>query len=279
MHGGAGYGLPELYRDLSQHQQAIQQLQAGQNGIAAQLRQVSTLSEQAQQQIIALRQQLQSGLGQDSSQVQAQVQRVQDVVSELQQKINFDASSLSRPRTIDDIPGIRTPRWYTVEIAVAELSTARANNTINIDPAGPFIVEQIQAMWQYTDTDIVPAGLLGRVLPISAYGMLIANGGQTAIATIITNLVSFVPEISLEIEVSGSGRFWTNQKLYGPSLYCAPNNPLYLGTQGWVDTTDAIRTWITPEVAMTFAGKVIVTYHGFQILTSLRISQLLGFAE
>lgn len=252
---------------LQSHEQRLAQIEANNNNLAAQCRQLGSLYGQLQGQLAAP-----GGLGNADP---AAIEQLRAKISELEQSINFDSTSLARPRTISDIPGIRTPRWYTVEIAIPAASTTQANNTINIDPAGPFIITQMQAQWVYTDSTISPAGLLNRVFPVTAFHSLINNGAATAIATVATN-IALIPELSFEIEIAGSGRKWTSQKIYGPSLY-GVQNPLYYGQEGWVDTTDSIRTYVNPEVAMTYAGKAVVTYTGFQILTSLRISEMLGF--
>lgn len=245
------------------------------NSVAALLRQHKAGIEELARLYKEVRDEL-SSLGRDREGAVQRVEVLQRALSELEQRTSFDKSSALRPRTIDDVPGVRTPQWYTVEVTFTSGQTATTFNTVEISPEGPFIVNQVQAYWQITDTSD-PANGLGRILPVSAATAFFNQLGGTALATLIGN-ISEVPELSFQFEVLGSGRFWTNQKVYGAALY-GGSNPLYVAHMGWIDTSDRIKVHVTPEIATPHAGKAIVIFHGFQILTSLRLSQLQGFAQ
>lgn len=198
-------------------------------------------------------------------------------------------------KDLDDIPGVRTPRWYEVDVDIAANGTQTTFNTAEISPDGPFVITQMQPYWMITDTDNAnfPVGgfaAAGRVLPCSAYALLLAQLGSpdATAAPAWTNLGDLfstalatapyreVPELSFQIEIAGSGRFWTNRAIPAAAFY-GEWNPLYSGIAGWVERTDRIVLHVTPEVAMTYAGRVRMVFHGYQILGHVNIGEALGY--
>jgi len=188
-----------------------------------------------------------------------------------------------RPKWLEDIHGPRTPRLYSVEVPFSEDDTGKTQQSTEIAPDGPFIITDWQAFWRVTDTDDAAfsgtgtsAMWIGRHLPISAHQMVANDAGAIAPATLMgTNLIDF-PEISLEIEVAGSGRFWTNQKIPGAAFHGVNGNSGYTGIHGWVERTDRLVVHATPERAAPHDGRVVVVFNGYQILAPISIAEALN---
>ena len=105
-------------------------------------------------------------------------------------------------RTVEDIPGIRVPRWYQVTIlfdfTISDLGyqsqpISQFEGSIGISPDGPFIATQVTPLWQPLDLDyedyanpqlntFVPSSIenvvIGRYLPTTLYGNIAKNLGR-----------------------------------------------------------------------------------------------------
>ena len=220
--------------------------------------------------------------------------------------LNKQISSLDKwnnvIKDIDDIPGVRTPRWYEVDVEFAYGANTLSFNSVEISPDGPFIMTQIQPYFKITadqtteyDQDLYGSAVpTGRILPCSAYPLLLNTLGNSiggASATPFANkqlgdilgsgtadvdVLGAIPEFSFQIEIAGSGRFWTNRSIPAPAFY-GEYNPLYTGIAGWVERTDRIVVHCTPEVAVPARGTVKVVFHGYQILGHVSVGQALGY--
>lgn len=179
-------------------------------------------------------------------------------------------------RDLDDIPGIRTPRWYEVDVDLAANATQTTFNTAEISPDGPFIITQIQPYFEITDTDaanfpVSNVAPTGRILPCSAFPLLLSQLGSD-VGGVASDLDTYfnagsgpfteVPELSFQFEIAGSGRFWTNRAIPAASLY-GESNPLYTGIAGWVERTDRIVVHVTPTATLPYAGRVRMVFHGY----------------
>ena len=216
-------------------------------------------------------------------------------------------------RDLEDIPGVRTPRWYEVDVLFdAGDSTLRFNST-EISPDGPFVITQMQPYYTYGTASqldqhmigddsggiaINASAFAGRTVPCSAYPFLTKNLGgvgaehlagpdrNTFAGAMIANFLvnsaanfaplSAIPEFSFQIEIAGSGRFWTNRAIPAASFY-GEDNPLYTGIAGWVERTDRIVLHCTPDVNVPIGGRVRMVFHGYQILGHVNIGQALGY--
>ena len=206
-------------------------------------------------------------------------------------------------RDLEDIPGVRTPRWYEVDVTFDQGDTQLRFNSAEISPDGPFIITQMQPYYTYTqDTadaafNNVTGGLAvaGRTVPCSAFPFLLNQLGGVTDATgatqftnaLIGNLaevgtatapapLNAIPEFSFQIEIAGSGRFWTNRAIPAAAFY-GESNPLYSGIAGWVERTDRIVVHCTPDVTIPIGGRVRMVFHGYQILGHVNIGQALGY--
>ncbi len=105
-------------------------------------------------------------------------------------------------RTVEDVPGIRVPRWYQVTLLFdinASLNPYQSQpisqneGSIGISPDGPFIVTQVTPLWQPLDLDYTQYSnpylntapqtdlenvVIGRYLPTTIYGNVAKNLGR-----------------------------------------------------------------------------------------------------
>jgi len=227
-------------------------------------------------------------------------------ISELQQKLSEVDRWSNVVRDLEDIPGIRTPRWYEVDVDFTRGDTQLSFNSVEISPDGPFIITQMQPYYTISqDTSLAsfPENLAGgiatagRTVPCSAYAFLLsalggvnnAVGGAnnfegallgdiagTGSAPAAPTPLGIIPEFSFQIEIAGSGRFWTNRAIPAAAFY-GESNPLYSGIAGWVERTDRIVLHCTPEFAVPVGGRVRMVFHGYQILGHVNIGQALGY--
>lgn len=242
----------------------------------------------------------------DTKQLEGEIKRIALELKSL-------ADSLTpRYKDIEDIPGIRTPKWYEVAIDFTYNTSANTVQTksIEINPEGPFVITQITPVWEITDTTASHFSNINnnagantgaptnRVLPCTAFPMITRNLGITNSSSLGYNTPSLsqlcnnndlvspystngplkdVPEFNFQIEIAGSGRYWTNQPMPAAAFFGYNGQPMYLGVQGWVERTDRIIIHAIPKVAIPHDGRVRFTMHGYQILGHISISEALGY--
>ncbi len=262
-----GYALRRNAEQVNEMRTAIERLTSG-NGILADYKRAL--------------EDMQAGLRNltmERDELRQQVNTLRSSVNDFQARFDLDKQSVQRPRSIDDIPGVRTPQWYTVEIDFESGETVTKFGTSEIAPEGPFIITQINPLFQILDTTVA-ANQLGRMIPVSGsyayYQQLGGSAGTDTVATVSTAIAN-VPEFTFQIEIQGSGRFWTDLKVPGAFFY-GNGNPLYTGIMGWVDYSDRLKIHATPERAVPLKGKVLFGFHGYQILNPVKLTQMLGFA-
>lgn len=198
-------------------------------------------------------------------------------------------------KDLDDIAGVRTPKWYDVNIDFTKGDSALKFNSIEIAPDGPFVITQVTPVWEVTDTNpehfagglVTDSAPTGRVIPPTAFPFVVNSLGATNTAPSLIGLfnttaptvgaLSDIPEFSLQIEIAGSGRYWTNQPVSASAFYGYFGQPLFLGVQGWVERTDRIVVHVNPQVSIPHNGRLRVSFHGYQILGHVNISQALGY--
>jgi len=244
---------------------------------------------------LAYAQRQQTGVNSQIQQALGDINNRLNAIGQAQEVSIQGASQPDRPRQIEDIPGARTPRWYEVDIDFALGDTSLSFNSAEIAPDGPFIITQCAPWWLVTDTNAAnfqgpPAvAPTGRTLPCTAAPLLLNGGALTNPATalnlgnlagtgagVLGGIVGDIPEFSFQIEIAGSGRFWTNVRTPAASFYGWGGQPNYLGVQGWVERTDRIVVHATPEIAIPHAGRVRFVFEGYQILGPVNISEQLG---
>lgn len=210
--------------------------------------------------------------------------RVKDKVNELA------SAAVPVIRDLDDIAGVRTPKWYDVNVNFEYNDNTVKFNSIEINPDGPFIITQVTPVWEILDAnpDHFVGGAfapVGRIIPPTAFPNVVNSLGRTNADPTLGGLFDFgtngaladIPEFSLQIEIAGSGRYWTNQPVSAAAFYGYFGQPLFLGVQGWVERTDRIVVHVTPTVQVPHTGRLRVSFHGYQILGHVNISDALGY--
>ena len=249
------------------------------------------LSQTQLQTLITTLQQQLSILKNDND---SSVRSLQGEITLLQNKLSeVESSNTPVIRDLDDIAGVRTPKWYDVNIDFTAGDSTRKFGSIEINPDGPFVITQVTPVFQFSnDLTGSDVPLRGRSVPITAFPMLVGNLGSSNANPTMQNSTTetpasvfdatdgslgIIPEFSLEIEIAGSGRYWTNQPVHGACFYGYFGQPLFLGVQGWVERTDRIVVNVSPEVAVPKDGTLRVSFHGYQILGHVNISEALGY--
>lgn len=219
-------------------------------------------------------------------------------VALLEEKVANLESNSKQIRSIDDIPGRRTPKWYVVDIDFNYNDTAPKFNSVQITAEGPFICTQMQPYYLVLDSNYehyqgVPGNVnpdssatplaYGRYLPCSAASVLgnnIVSLGQFAavgVPAVNKGPIRDFPEFSFKVEIGGSGVFWTQDKTVPAAAFYGQKEPLYLGIEGYAERTDRIIIHAQPETAVPLTGRVRMVMHGFQIAGNINISDLLGY--
>ncbi len=217
-------------------------------------------------------------------------------------------------RDLDSIPGVRTPKWYQAIISFDYRDNAEKFTSIDVNPEGPFVITQITPLWIVGDGRTTIGGNLkeyfvngnllnadviasGRTLPCTAFPMISKALGYTNTDGSGSNtpsmsqlfyrapntdpdtwgVLSDIPEVFFQIQVAGTGKFWTNQPVSAAAFYGYFGRPLDVGVLGWVDRGDRLTISATPSVTMPHLGRVCVVFHGYQILGDVSISKELGY--
>lgn len=209
----------------------------------------------------------------------------------------------SKIKSIDDIPGVRTPRWYVVDIDFNYAETAPRSNTVQISTDGPFICTQIQPYYLVLDSDYThyqysdPDNPLTASATPLAYGRYLPCTSAVMLSTQMFNIAQYAavgapglagttapkgqlrdfPEFSFQIQVAGSGTFWTQNKTVPAAAFYGYTEPLYTAIQGYVERTDRILVNAFPQTEVPLTGRVRMVFHGFQILGHIKVADMLGY--
>ncbi len=261
---------------------------------------------------------LQQHMSTIKSQVDLDKQKNDSLLSTMS-KILEDLKKTAKPKyvSIDDIPGIRIPRWYDVNIDVLPQQEEgagfnyndRLEGTIGINPDGPFVVTQMTCLWQplglindqyanpyiINNTNIIENVAIGRYLPISAFCLVVNSLGITnsvstgyntpSLAQLSNNLgniyekgpISDIPEFDFEIKITGNGRLWNDTPSFGHAFYGDAGQPLYLGIGGIFEKNDRITVIATQQKDVNYYGRLKISFHGYQILNPIVVSDYIGY--
>ncbi len=224
-----------------------------------------------------------------------------------------------RIKTIEDLPGVKIPKWYVVDIPFSAFDkmNTEVSRSVIINAEAPIVITQMNPIWQITQESI-PAGdfayeyfanpnaIVGttslptnRILPCTAFANVVNSLGRTndtglgyqnpslnellgRASTVVTPGIPFgplsdLPEISFQIEIIGSGRFWTNDFIPAPAFFGYDGKPLYLGIAGYIGQTDRLKITAKTTTERFAEGKVRFCIHGYEILGKVDISQALGY--
>ena len=200
---------------------------------------------------------------------------------------------------------------------LSEFVSQTLTNYVNINSEGPFALTQITPLWRITEDEefvygsfstfanpYVPSPVLaptpkGRTLPCTAFANIvnvlgIINSGALYDSPSLSSLLnvntiggipgnirkgplSDLPEWSFQIEIGGSGRFWTSQYIPAAAFYGIQGEPTYLATPGYVQQNDRIIIHAKQESPIFYKGVLKIVLHGYQMLGKTDISKALGY--
>lgn len=245
--------------------------------------------EQALQELASAQRALVRGLNDvslDLVEERAKKQIAQTRFKAIEGEIGFSNQSAYRYRDINDVPGIRVPKWYELSIAISAGSTDDASVVQQMESEGPFICKQLQPYFVLDNpgTSTFPSGTRLSTTKYALTRQQLPTAGGSSF-TGQQNIGTTTPEFSIRIQTRGSGRFWTGRaKITDASVYGYGLGPLYMPKPVWVDSADQISVTVTPEVP---AGVGLVTQptgtfklvmHGFQILNpDFRLNQVFNY--
>lgn len=193
-------------------------------------------------------------------------------------------------KTLSNVPGIKQPQWYVVDIPFEYGATSVQAREVNLSATNAFVCTQMQSYYIVTDTtqerfkniSTLATGT-GRTLPCSAfqpYTQSLKVQGRSPLLTFGNTAVSNYfgyqyPEFEFQIEIEGSGRFWCSPKTPAAAFY-GENNPLYLGFEGVVENVDKIKVYAYPTHSIPLEGKVRFVLHGYSIGSDITLQSQLG---
>ena len=225
-----------------------------------------------------------------------QTNKVEDSVDSLDKGVNVY-------KRLSDIPGMRSPAWYRVNVPFTYGDTQTKFGQTQISPTGPFICTQIQCYYLNEDTDsthyryesptptFYTTNAAGRTLPATSFWDLFGkykNTGVGFISSIFRRNIETIdfgagngwnyPEFDIQIEIAGSNRYWTgNQKIPAAAFY-GYVNPLFVGFEGVVENTDSIVVHAQPSTStVNLTGSLVAEFHGYHINAHINVKKLMGY--
>ena len=197
-------------------------------------------------------------------------------------------------KTLSNVPGLKHPQWYVVDIPFAYGETSVQANEVIISAKNAFVCTQVQSyfliededLFNYRTTEIVapfsPGDAKGRVLPCSAFKPYIEGLKVLGMSPKLTFseygifLSPFLPdgyrypEFEFQLEVEGSGRFWASPKVPA-AAFQGVDNPFYLGFEGVVENVDKLKVYAYPTTSVNLKGTVRFVFHGYSIGSDISI--------
>ena len=196
-------------------------------------------------------------------------------------------------KTLSDVPGIRQPQWYVVDIPFEYGATEVQAREVNMSANNAFVCTQVQSYYLSTDSDTTHyddvSGLVkgnsgeGRLLPCSAFAPYVGLQKVLGMAPLLAfstvpGLITFpgqgqlYPELEFQIEIEGSGRFWVSPKMPAAAFYGVAN-PMYLAFEGVVENVDKIKVYAYPTTAINLKGTVRFVLHGYSIGSDITLQK------
>ena len=214
-----------------------------------------------------------------------------DLLRRLESMISGEKYARSEVKDLSAFPGIKQPKWYTVDIDFDYGDTESRRGEVVVSADGAFVCTQVQAYYLTTDTDpehyaTNPSGSetntgKGRILPCSAYHAFACEGQYSSLLNVYAAFAKFdqggtlfvgagykYPEFDFEIEVEGTGRYWASDLIPGLAFY-GTHRPAYVAFEGVVENTDRLVVYAHPTATVGLKGKVRFVFHGYSISSKL----------
>lgn len=220
------------------------------------------------------------------------------VLEDLQQRLKRSSSWNRSVKDLEDLPGLKVPKWYMVEIPFDYGDTSSKTGEVIISAEGPFVCTQIQTYYRITDTDTLhypnpyqlSSTAVGRLISATSFFPLMGDlqvcrflDWQTQFSAYSSGGASLIgqgyvyPEFDLQIHIEGSGRAWAGDRTPAAAFY-GVGNPLFTGISGVVEHSDRIEVLGAPSIPkVTLAGKLTTVFHGYHIGGTVDFYESLGY--
>tara|TARA_B100000900_G_C20563682_1_gene710056 strand:- start:188 stop:937 length:750 start_codon:yes stop_codon:yes gene_type:complete len=208
-----------------------------------------------------------------------------DIENELSKlNVNFNTAV-----NIESVPGARTPKWYTLDIAFDGGETQAKSRAFEISSEGAFLPTSLQVYFKYVSnqasdylysnlfpfTDL-PQGryVSASTFPIFGNGILqnpVDMAGSSPVdSTLITvggyqQAMYDIPEFSFGFELETVNQTWVNRPIPGGLIFTL-DNPLYFSGETYLDRTERLIVTAYPDIRVPVSGVVRLVLHGYQIL-------------
>lgn len=232
-------------------------------------------------------------------------------LSKIEDRFDDLDSWVNVAKTLQDIPGLRSPKWYKVEIPFTFGDKQSKFSSVQISATGPFICTQLQAYYRITDTtrehytphnqpssNFPTSNAAGRMLQATAYNATLGyythaykfysvTSQTDFLSTLFSSYTSFTglsryegwnyPDFDVSIELANSNRKWTGvQKIPSAALY-GVYGPLHLGCPGLVKSADSLVVHAVPTTNdVHLSGVFTLEFHGYQIGSNVDPEMLEG---
>jgi hypothetical protein len=209
-------------------------------------------------------------------------------VLDLNTQISEMAEAFNPYVNVENVPGARTPKWYTLDIDFVTGETQAKSRAFEISSEGAFVMSSLQAYFKYTsenasdyypDSNTLAFGSTpsGRYMPISTFPLIgdgvlqniVQIAGSSPSDFTVNDFVSQgmydIPEFSLNFELESTSQQWCDKWIPGGLVYTA-NNPLYFSGGCYVDRSERLIVTAAPDIRVPVGGTVRLVLHGYQIL-------------
>lgn len=211
----------------------------------------------------------------------------QKIVSDL----NFAKEATNVNLNIESVKGVRTPKWYALDIEFNTGDSQSKSRAFEISSEGAFVLSTMQAFYKFTaeDKDDYIYGQFflggggtaftpyGRYVPVSTFPMFgngtlknVAEAASSSPAEVSLDNISDqsmydIPEFSFNFEIDSVSNKWADKPIPGGFIYTL-DNPLYFNGDCYVDRSERIIVTAKPEIRVPVQGVVRLVLHGYQIL-------------
>jgi len=203
------------------------------------------------------------------------------------QNLEDSKASVNPNVNIESIRGVRTPKWYSLDIEFEKSDTQSKSRAFEISSEGAFVLHSMQAYYQYTDPNkdnylfgsFMDPGFSpeGRLTLCSTYP-LFGDGNLKNVATVAATspaAIDFtklndqcmyeIPEFSFTFEIDSIALKWADKAIPAGFIYTL-DNPLYFNGDCYVDRSERIIVTAKPDIRVPVQGVVKLILHGYQIL-------------
>lgn len=226
------------------------------------------------------------------SDAQHELAEISDIVNDSMKGVESSVEALSSTFNpyvnIESVPGVRTPKWYSVEIDFTSGESQSKSRAIEVSTEGAFVLHSM--MCAYLILDESPTHYaryrsafsnvelpVGRNIPssifpltsVGAFNNLVFSAPTTPIsnsssATLANSQYEY-PEFSVGLELESAGVQLTERPIPSGLIYTL-ENPLYFSSLCYVDRGERLIVTARPDARVPLTGKFRFFVHGYQVL-------------